>query len=143
MYCVAVTSTEECVTVSSSLAEALQRYYVDENYHPLKEKQMAVVLECIKTLQQNQGARARRALQAESPSSDTGRKGGISRRKATKPSRRKGLSSRKGPKRAGGAILHGNPAASLRKALDTLVSPEAEADEDHQEAQGHLRSGTL
>lgn len=63
MYGVAVTSTEECVTVSSTLAEALQRYYFDENYHPLGEKQRAIVLECIKSLVVNQGPRARRAFQ--------------------------------------------------------------------------------
>jgi hypothetical protein len=84
MYGIAVTSTEECATVSSTLTEALQRYYLDENYHPLGEKQHAIVLECIKSLILNQGPRARRALQGATQS------GAPRTKKSAKKSAKKG-----------------------------------------------------
>jgi hypothetical protein len=40
---------------NDTLAKALQRYYFDENYHPLGQKQQAVVAECLKSLVLNQG----------------------------------------------------------------------------------------
>lgn len=100
MYGIAVTSTEECITVSSTLTEALQRYYFDEKYHPLGEKQQAIVLECIKSLVLNQGPRARRAFQVATQSGATRKNKGTkegARKTAKKDARKR---TRKNSKRS-------------------------------------------
>jgi hypothetical protein len=84
MYGVAVTSNEDCATASSTLTEALQRYYFEEKYHTLTAKQESVVEECVRSLVLNRGPRAKKASKSNSsPSrrSAGGRSAKDSRRK--------------------------------------------------------------